>query len=54
MPSKPRKSSQNSVEQEGRIQLAIQSYQNREIQNITRLVKLFDVPRGTLQDRLKG
>jgi hypothetical protein len=54
MPSKPRESSRNSVEQEGRIQLAIQSYQNREIQNNTRLAKLFEVPRGSLRDRLKG
>jgi hypothetical protein len=54
MPSKSRKSSQNLVKHEGRIQPAIQYFQSREIQNITRLPKLFDVPRGTLQDRLKG
>ncbi|CEL00931.1 hypothetical protein ASPCAL00523 [Aspergillus calidoustus] len=54
MPPKPRQSLQNLVEQEGRIQLAIQALKKREISSARRAAEVFNVPRSTLRDRLKG
>jgi hypothetical protein len=47
-------SSRNSVEQEGRILLAIQAIKNQEISSIRETARQFNVPRSTLQDRLHG
>jgi len=44
----------NSIEQEGRIQLAIQAYQNREIPSIREAARRFKVPHSTLATRLRG
>jgi hypothetical protein len=46
--------SQNSVNQEGRIQLAIKAYQNAEIPSIRGTARVFDVPERTLRRRLAG
>jgi hypothetical protein len=54
MPPKPRQSRQNLVEQKGRIQLAIQALKKREISSARRAAEVFNVPRSTLRDRLKG
>jgi hypothetical protein len=54
MPQKPRQSRQNLVEQEGRIQLAIQALKKREIPSARQAAEVFNVPRSTLRDRLKG
>jgi hypothetical protein len=54
MPPKARQSSRNLVEQEGRIQLAISALKKHEISNIQHAATVFNVPRSTLRDRLKG
>jgi hypothetical protein len=54
MPQKQRQSRQNLVEQEGRLQLAIQALKRHEIQSIRRAAEVYNVPRSTLQDRLSG
>lgn len=54
MPPKARQTSRNLVEQEGRIQLAIQSLKNNEIQSIRRAAEAFRVPYLTLFRRLNG
>ena len=46
--------SRNSVEQEGRIQLAIQAYQNKEIPTIREAARRFQVPQATLRHRYNG
>jgi hypothetical protein len=52
MPPIRTRSSQNSIEQEGRILLAIQAIKNQEISNIARAAYTFNVPRLTLRRRL--
>ena len=52
-PIRPR-SSHNSIEQEGRILLAIQAIKNQEISSIRKAAHHFQVPRSTLQRRLTG
>lgn len=47
-------SSLNFKNQEGRILLAIKAIQNKKISSLARAAKVFDVPRTTLQRRLKG
>ncbi|KAI9036261.1 transposase [Aspergillus affinis] len=54
MPPKPLQSHQNLVEQEGRIQLAIQTFEKRGIQSIRRAAAVFNVPYSTPRDRLMG
>jgi hypothetical protein len=54
MPPIRTQSSQNSIEQEGRILLAIQAIKNQEISNIARAAYTFNVPRSTLRRRLQG
>jgi hypothetical protein len=54
MPRKARQSRPKSVEQEGRIQLAIQALKNREILTIRRAAAVFSVPYTTLHDRMNG
>jgi phage antirepressor YoqD-like protein len=45
---------QKLIEQEGRIEFAIQAIKNHTITSIREAARVFDVPRTTLQDRLKG
>jgi predicted HTH domain antitoxin len=54
MPPKPRQSRQNLIEQEGRIQLAIQALKKRKISSARRAAEVFNMPRSTLRDCLKG
>jgi hypothetical protein len=54
MPPIRSKSSRNSIEQEGRILLAIQAIRKQEIHSIREAARCFQVPRSTLQDRLHG
>ena len=54
MPPKRHLSSRNSVEQEGRIQFAINALKNNEITSVRRAAAVFNVPRSTLQDQLNG
>jgi predicted HTH domain antitoxin len=54
MPLKTRKITRNSAEQEGRILLAISALKKNEISTVTRAAQIFNVPRSTLRDRLKG
>jgi hypothetical protein len=54
MPPIRNKNRPNSQEQEGRILLAISDLQNERIPNIGRAAKIYDIPRTTLRDRLKG
>ena len=54
MPPICSQSSTNSVEQEGKILLAIQAFQNQEFTNISTTARIFNVPRSTLRDHLSG
>jgi hypothetical protein len=42
------------IEQEGRIELAIQALRNKKIASITEAARVYEVPRTTLRDRVKG
>jgi hypothetical protein len=53
MPPKARQTSRNSIEKEGRILLALSALKNKEIATGD-AAKHFNVPRSTLQDRLRG
>jgi predicted RNA polymerase sigma factor len=52
MPPIRSRSSQNSIEQEGRILLAIQDFQNQKISSIRGAARRFKVPEATLRRRL--
>ena len=52
MPPIRTKSSQNSIEQEGRVLLAIEAYKNKEITSLYEVARRFDIPRITLRRRL--
>jgi hypothetical protein len=54
MPPIRGKKAQKSVEQEGRILLAIKAIQNRRFTSVAAAARSFEVPRSTLQDRMKG
>jgi hypothetical protein len=54
MPPKRSQKAQKSIEQEGRILLAIKAIQNGRITTIAAAARSFDVPRTTLADRMKG
>ncbi|KAJ8226388.1 hypothetical protein LV160_009114, partial [Aspergillus fumigatus] len=54
MPPKARINSKNSVEQEGRVLLAVSALKNKEILNIREAARVYNVPYTTLQRRLKG
>ncbi|CDM38174.1 Probable transposable element [Penicillium roqueforti FM164] len=54
MPPIRSRSSQNSIEQEGRILLAIQAIKSQEISSIREAARRFDVPETTLRRRLRG
>ena len=47
-------SSQDSIQQEGRLLLAIQAIQNKEIRSVTEATHRFNVPRITLRRRIAG
>ena len=47
-------SSQDSIQQEGRLLLAIQAINSKEISTIRQAAKQFQVPRNTLARRLRG
>jgi hypothetical protein len=54
MPPKARTNSKHSVEQEGRVLLAVSALKKKEILNIREAVRVYNVPYTTLQRRLKG
>ena len=54
MPPIRSQSSTNSIEQEGRLLLAIQAFKNQEISSIREVARRFSVPETTLRRRLKG
>ena len=54
MPPIRSRSSANSIEQEGRILLAIQAFQNKEISLIRKAVYRFNVPFSSLRNHLTG
>ncbi|OQE11280.1 hypothetical protein PENFLA_c074G06585, partial [Penicillium flavigenum] len=54
MPPIRSQSSRNSIEKEGRILLAIQAIQNKEISAIREAARRFQVPESTLRTRLRG
>lgn len=54
MPPIRSRSSQNSIEQEGRILLAIQAIKNKEISSIREAARRFKVPETSLRRRLSG
>jgi hypothetical protein len=54
MPPIRSQSSQNRTEQEGRILLAIQDFQNQKISSIRQLARDFDVSVTTLRRRISG
>ena len=54
MPPKARQNLQNSAEKEERILLAISAINNKQITQIAKAARLYNVPRSTLRDRLRG
>jgi hypothetical protein len=52
MPPKARQNSRNLVEQEGRILLAISAIESKQITQIAKAARVYNVPRLTLRDRL--
>jgi hypothetical protein len=54
MPPKSHQTSGNSMEQEGRILLAISALKNNQIQNISEAAYVYNVPCTTLQRCLDG
>ncbi|CRL30644.1 DDE superfamily endonuclease, CENP-B-like [Penicillium camemberti] len=54
MPPKRSQKAQKSIEQEGRMLLAMKAIQNGRITTIAAAARSFDVPRTTLANRLKG
>ena len=54
MPPNRSKNKQDSIQQEGRIELAIQAIQNKDLPSIAAAARVFDVPRSTLRDRING
>ena len=54
MPPIRSQSSQNSIEQEGRILLAIQAFKNGDISSVREVSRCFKVPETSLRRRLSG
>ena len=54
MPPIRSEKSKRSVEQEGRIILAIAAYKNGQIPSINRAAALYNVPQPTLYHHIKG
>jgi ribosome biogenesis GTPase A len=54
MPPKRPRSALNSIEQEGRVLLAIKAIKNKELTSRRVAARRFGVPESTLRDRLTG
>jgi hypothetical protein len=54
MPPIRKRKPSKSAEIEGKIQLAISDLKNGNISSIREAVRIYTIPRTTLQDRLKG
>ncbi|KAL1966447.1 hypothetical protein VTN77DRAFT_4589 [Rasamsonia byssochlamydoides] len=54
MPPIRAKNSRKSIEQEGRIELAISAYKNGEFPSIRQAASVYNVPNATLAHRIKG
>lgn len=54
MPPTRNTKQQKLVEQEGRIELAIKALNKCSIATVAAAARIFDVPRSTLRDRMKG
>jgi hypothetical protein len=54
MPLVRSQTSKNLIEQEGRIELAIQAYNNKEITSIREAARRFSIPFSSLRRRLNG
>lgn len=54
MPPNRSRLSRDSIEQEGRLLLAIQAIKKEEISTIRDAARRFNVPRSTLADRING
>ena len=54
MPPKKRQISNNSIEKEGRVLLAISAIEKQEIKSIREAARVFNVTHTTLRRRLNG
>ena len=54
MPPIRSRKKQDSIHQEGRIELAIQAIQNEDIPSIAAVARVYGIPRSTLRDRING
>jgi hypothetical protein len=54
MPRKARKTRQELIEQEGRIECAINDLKNRKIRKVQEASSIYNVPPTTLHDQIKG
>ena len=54
MPPNRSQSARYLTEQEGRISLAISAINKKEISSVRQAAHCYNVPRSTLQDRLRG
>jgi predicted HTH domain antitoxin len=54
MPPIQNKKTSNTLEREGRLELAIKAFQNKEIASIREAARLFEIPYATLRHRLNG
>ena len=54
MPRKPRKTKQELIEQEGRVECAIRDWNSRKFFNIEQAIRAYNLPPQTLHDQLKG
>ena len=45
---------QDSIQREGRIELAIQAIQNKDLPSIAAAARVYNVPRSTVRDRING
>ena len=54
MPPIRSQSSRNSIEQEGRLLLAIEALKNKEFTSVRGAARCFEVPESTLRTRLCG
>jgi hypothetical protein len=50
MPPKARQNSRNSAEQEGKILLVISAIKNKQITQITKAARVYNIPHSTLHN----